>query len=495
MSIFTKRPARVLIVGSGASGIAAAYALGKCPDRFDVHVWEKSALPGGVASSVRIEGPGNLFINDGVQGGTRSYRNVLNLMTEFGFVGSPVYLKISFGKGPTAWSNYKKTQLTDTHKDEIKKFDRTLRIINKFECVFVFVPISKVMQWFGHSDEFCNQMVLPLVALFFATGNQTPNVSSAVIARVFLDDKLRMFDYDPERLLSQMPEMFIFPNLCEMYQTIVKKIACTFHGERTVEFVNREQGKVFVTDDKGCQEEFDEIIFSCTAETVLAVLRNPTFMERKVLGNIEYYNDVTITHEDEEYMAKHYELNTNVDQYFIRSDPDDPTKLEMSFNLSNYQPQLKGCGRNIYQTIFLNDAAKSAWTINEINTNKIRLEKWWRKFSHSWRHFAFTVPFMRYIQGTKHTWYCGTYTLIGTHEVAVISGLTAAYRLGAKYPFPQDDLAKMQFEDHLLLCHGKTARFGCNKDTVVSICMAPLMRIFLVTALCLQFFVRCFRKD
>lgn len=48
-------------------------------------------------------------------------------------------------------------------------------------------------------------MVLPLVALFFGTGNQTPSVAAAVIARVFLDPDLRLFDYCPKRLLNSVP--------------------------------------------------------------------------------------------------------------------------------------------------------------------------------------------------------------------------------------------------------------------------------------------------
>ena len=43
------------------------------------------------------------------------------------------------------------------------------------------------------------------VALFFGTGNQTPMVSSAIIARVFLDPDLKLFDYCPERLLNSVP--------------------------------------------------------------------------------------------------------------------------------------------------------------------------------------------------------------------------------------------------------------------------------------------------
>ena len=34
---------RVLIVGAGAAGTAAAYGLGKQPDRFDVQLWEKAS--------------------------------------------------------------------------------------------------------------------------------------------------------------------------------------------------------------------------------------------------------------------------------------------------------------------------------------------------------------------------------------------------------------------------------------------------------------------
>ncbi len=51
------------------------------------------------------------------------------------------------------------------------------------------------------------------MALFFGTGNQTARVSSAAVARVFCDPDLRLFEYDPQRLLSSEPAMFAFPVL------------------------------------------------------------------------------------------------------------------------------------------------------------------------------------------------------------------------------------------------------------------------------------------
>ena len=60
-------------------------------------------------------------------------------------------------------------------------------------------------------------MVFPLTALFFGTGNQTPRVSAAVVARVFLDPQLRLFEYSPKRLLDDVPRMFAFPKLREVF--------------------------------------------------------------------------------------------------------------------------------------------------------------------------------------------------------------------------------------------------------------------------------------
>jgi predicted NAD/FAD-binding protein len=55
------------------------------------------------------------------------------------------------------------------------------------------------------------------------------------------------------------------------------------------------------------QEWFDEVIFACDADSALKILqreRQETWWEKKVLGNVKYKWDVTITHGDIEYMKK-----------------------------------------------------------------------------------------------------------------------------------------------------------------------------------------------
>jgi hypothetical protein len=103
--------------------------------------------------------------------------------------------------------------------------------------------------------------------------------------------------------------------------------------------------------------------------------------------------------------------------YYIRSYPTDKLKVEMSFDLTHYQPQVslhlypenvfnvhlseqfKGISSDgmdsshkrempplsghVFQTIFLNKAtSENLWTRSEISEDKVIAEKWWKQQSH-----------------------------------------------------------------------------------------------------------------
>ena len=38
------------------------------------------------------------------------------------------------------------------------------------------------------------------------------------------------------------------------------------------------------------------------------MLEQPSRMEKRCLGNVKFYDDVSVTHEDTEYMHRHYEM-------------------------------------------------------------------------------------------------------------------------------------------------------------------------------------------
>ena len=73
------------------------------------------------------------------------------------------------------------------------------------------------------------------------------------------------------------------------------------------------------------------------------------------------------------------------------------------------------------------------------------------------------------LNGKKSVTFAGSWTLVNAHEVAVLSGIAAAQRLGAEYPIElemeEDGFALLCFKLYYLLSHGKyyRARKGLKK--------------------------------
>jgi predicted NAD/FAD-binding protein len=344
----------VLVVGGGAAGTAAAWSLSRSP-RFAVSLWESAATLGGVATTERITLPDGsvVAINDGVQGGAPSYRNTLGFhASALSFAPQQVFMKVAFGKAGLTWSNVgAPSDLVRRMQPDIARFGRVLRRVDALPFVFAFVPIRRVLRLWRFDPDFGERLVYPLTALFFGTGNRTPEVSAAIIARVFLDPKLRLFDYSPERLLASSPEMFAFQQLGDIYAKAAEVLRAAGVDVRLncacsrVERFPGAANAVVATDATGAVHKFDAIIFACDAATALRLLERPGFWERHVLSSVRYYDDVTYTHSDEAYMREHYELHTDTPDeqpdYYIWSHPGDASKLEMSFDLGHYQPHLR----------------------------------------------------------------------------------------------------------------------------------------------------------
>ena len=93
---------RVVVVGGGAAGCAASFALARAGA--DVETLERGDALGGVATSDVV---GGTTINDGVQGGATSYANARAIMEACG-TETPhwVDVRVSFGRGEAHWRNH-----------------------------------------------------------------------------------------------------------------------------------------------------------------------------------------------------------------------------------------------------------------------------------------------------------------------------------------------------------------------------------------------------
>jgi predicted NAD/FAD-binding protein len=438
---------RVCIVGAGAAGLSAAWSL-SCEGDFDVTVYEGEGHVGGVATTlpVPLPGGGEVRINDQVQGGSPAYRNTRRLFEAFGASLSPVRLRVSIGAGDQAWDNAAATPFIRRMRPEIERFRRLLGVVQRAPAPFAAVSIDALLRALCFSDDFRHHVIYPVMSLFFASGAESRRVPAAVVARIFFDEESKLFDFDAETFLSEAPPMVSFPDLTEIYQKIAASLPSEPRRGSPVLSVARDPRGVTVACRGGAPERFDAIVFACSAERALAVLEDPSPLERFALGSVDYQDVALVTHLDAEYVRRHYGADPGGDVlYFSRNDRRDAARLEVSFNLSRYQPALRGTGVLVFQTCD---------PIDRIDPAKIVRHRRTRGIKHSTRHFTRLVPLLRFLQGRRRTYFAGAYTLFNIHEIAIVSGLAAAERLGAPYPFRDDPAAGRQFDLYQRAVHG-----------------------------------------
>lgn len=427
---------------------------------------------GGQATSIALDESqqGASWLNDGVQGGSAIFRHTFRFFRTYGYEPQPVKLQVSFGKGRNSfWTNVFPSALIDRHSREIKKLGRVLKIIKYLMPLLGIMPVKVVLRLFRFSDDFNNKMVLPLLALFLGTGNQTPNVSSVLLERLFDDPQMRLWDYDPDILLPNLPLMYTFPNLGGFYcdwAADLRSKGVDIRLNTSVVILERSKRGVVIQAQPGnthsslpedtSREAFNELIFCCPADEAKKLLdRHATWREKYVLGGVKFFNDITITHSDSDYFQSVFEAQYDPglcaqpttkereDQisfaeqqpicqkdgwvgfrpmYFTHSIASDPDKIEMGFDCTNYQHQFRerlGEGhpplpmdKHIFQTIYLNDQHKELWTWNEIEPSKVIARKWWHQFGHRWQHYLRVVPGMMFINGQNRTLYAGSWTMV-----------------------------------------------------------------------------------
>lgn len=356
-----------------------------------------------------------------------------------------------------------------------------MKIIKWTMPLLGIIPIKIMLKVFLFSKDFGDKMVFPLIALFLGTGNQTVNVPSAIVERLFNDPHMSLWDYDSETLLPNLPTMVTFPKLHTFYdqwrQDLESKGVDIRLNTDVVRIISRDKSGVVVQTRpfdsqargndppayQGCHsstetqtETFSDLVMCVLADDALRILKGAsTWRERLILGGAAFFDDITITHSDHEYFQKHYETHfdnslctepksqnqrdqiafSKGDQrgpndeppgfrpmYYTKSYAADPQKIEMSFDVTNYQHQFREdqdaevspvtYDNHVFQSIFLDSRNQEMWTKDEIAEDKVIESKWWHQLGHRWQHYVRVVPGMMWINGKNNTLFAGSWTLV-----------------------------------------------------------------------------------
>ncbi|TQV92347.1 hypothetical protein V2A60_007036 [Cordyceps javanica] len=503
MASNTGKRQHIAIVGGGAAGMACAATLAQHPDKFEITLIEKEAVVGGQATSIDLDNQqhGASWMNNGVQGGSAIFKHTFMFFQKYGYPAQEVRLQVSFGKGKDRfWTNCFPSPLVKQFDSDIKRFGTFLKVIKWSLPVLGIIPISVMLKVFFFSKDFGDKMVYPLIALFLGTGNQTASVPSGIVERLFNDPNMKLWDYDSATLLPNLPTMYTFGKLHDFYskwrEDLTSKGVSFVMETEVHRTVSRSKNNVILElrntrSKEERQETFDKVVFCSLADETLRILgKSATWREKFVLGGATFYDDITVTHTDNRYFNEHYETHfkselcaeptTEAQRKQIAfanppvSDPDtgfrpmyytytyenNPKLIEMSFNCTNYQHQFRqnetsneAVSKPVYQTIFLNKQQRDLWTIGQIDEGQIIKKNWWHQLGHRWLHYLRVVPNMMFIQGRNSTYFAGSWTLVNMHEVACVSGIAAAYHIGADYD-KFDKFATDFFSKYLLLSHG-----------------------------------------
>ena len=295
---------------------------------------------------------------------------------------------------------------------------------------------------------------------------------------------MKLWDYDPGTLLPNLPTMVTFPHCQRFYadwatDLKTKGVDIRTNTDVTAIVSRSKQGIVLQTapfdpekNDRGGEhtgpasepETFDELVMAVLADDAKKLLgKTATWKERFILGGARFFDDITITHSDAKYFQENYETGFKPDlcaepkskdqeeqikfakdeaqgqdgepggfrpMYYTHSYAEDPQKIEMAFDCTNYQHQFRmdheadqapiPYDRHVFQSIFLDKTNSHLWTIDQIDESKVIERKWWHQLGHRWQHYARVVPGMMFINGKNNTLFAGSWTLVVRFDLSLV---------------------------------------------------------------------------
>ena len=445
-------PRRIAIVGGGISGLGAAWALHRHPDRFDFRLFEAQDRVGGnaVTADMPQDGGGSIPFDISVTACIPSvYRHILLLLEKFGIELIDTRFNYSVKYRGHLYAHDFDSDIRDQLKHEIAKFQRILRRLHWFGWMsrsrsklinslnpFNYVSMGTILNLAGFSGDFRYKILKPMFVNFLMATNVF-DMPAALFARY-----LEFFDIE-----SATPMQTWDQGTRHIYENLSVDFRDKIYLSRPVRRVHRHSSHIVIEDEEGSEETFDEVIFACNANQTLMALGKPTMLERYILSSIRYESELhnhAVVHSDSSVLpdneVKPLTTRSNhIEQYGAR-----PDNYEITYIMHNQQPWV---GRSDKPCLVTYNP------ISQIDGQKIVGRWWFQHIVHNVRHVALLVPLFRFVQGKNRTWHCGAHTLINSQETCFVSGLAAATQIGADYPF-DDPEARRSFNHYGSIMYG-----------------------------------------
>ncbi len=402
---------KIAVVGSGISGLSAAYYLSK---KHVVDLFEKEDHFGGHSYTIDILLDKKISVDIGfIVFNNLTYPNLIKFFQEN---------KIQVEKSNMSFSvSVKDTNIEYCGKGISGIFSNISNIFNiKFLKMFfdiinfyqkseklkinnTNVTLGEYLKTQNLSKYFIDFHLIPMVG---AIWSMPPHEANQMPLRFFL----KFFQNHGLFKLKNRPQWYTVTNRSRSYvDKVLTKITGEYFKNYKINKIKRLSNSIEIYyGEKNEFFNYDKVVIATHADDALSLIENPTENESKILSNFKYRNNLAIIHTDENVMPKNKKAWSSWNSFV---DPENLDKSSLTYWLNLLQ-NLK-----TDQNIFL--------TLNPIK--KISEEKILKIVNFTHPYFdqkALDIQEkLKTIQNEKNILFCGSYFGYGFHEDGIKSSI------------------------------------------------------------------------
>ena len=402
---------KVAVIGSGISGLSAAYFLSK---KYKVDLFEKEDRFGGHSHTIDIKlnkDTNKILADIGfIVFNKKTYPNLINFFKEIDVEIEKSNMSLSFmskdidleycGKGLKGIFSHKKNLF---NFDFFKMFLEILKFYKKSSKLNEFnedISLGEYLVNEKHSEYFINYHLIPMVS---AIWSMPPYDAKKMPIKFFM----KFFQNHGLFNLSKRPQWYTVKNRSRQYvNKIIEKISGEHFKNYKIEKIKRISN--FVRIFYGSENEYfdyDKVIIATHADEAKKMIEDKSEEEAKILGSFQYKKNLAIIHSDEVVMPQK-RFNWSAWNTSISKKNSSVTywlNLLQNFKIN----------KNIFLT--LNPFEK-------INTDKIIKKV---EFTHPYydHNTLKNQKNLHLIQNKKNILFCGSYFGYGFHEDGIKSTL------------------------------------------------------------------------
>ncbi|SUY28653.1 putative NAD/FAD-binding protein [Aminobacter aminovorans] len=409
---------RVAVVGSGISGLSAAWLLSS---KLSVTLYESETRLGGHSNTVIVPTKdGALPVDTGfIVYNERNYPNLVALFKQIGVptAASDMSFAASLDGGKLEYSGSGLNGLIGQRGNVVRpRFWRMMRDILRFyrEAPALLlrtdlngVSLGEYLDLNAYAPAFIEDHLLPMGAAIWST---TAREMRAYPLLAFV----RFFASHGLLSLADRPKWrTVLGGSCEYVHRLSASFTKGIRLGVAVRSISRENDRVVVTDAAGHVDTFTDVVIATHADQALGLLADADQAEQGLLGAFRYTDNLAVLHSDETLMPRRRRVWSSWN-YIGESRDDDAQPLCVTY----WMNRLQNLDRRYPLFVTLNPT-------REIAPSKII-------GSYNYTHPLFDQRALDAqqrlwcLQGRRNTWFCGAYFGFGFHEDGLQAGLAAA---------------------------------------------------------------------